>query len=259
MEAEAVTPYTESAIIYDHMMKEVDYKSWAKYLLQLMQMAGLDTRRAKLAGTKLCELGTGTGNIAFQLSRHGFNVFGIDSSEKMLEAARSKISARTRQNISFINHNMVTYKSGGEYDIVVCVYDSINYISGPKSLELLFKNVFSNLKRDGIFIFDASLEPNSMNEPKLFCQRGRLNGVHYQRRSSYDPKGKVHITTIRIQKGKRVFEEVHKECVYELKTLRKLANDAGFFERYAAGDFTLLEANENSERVHFILTKQPHD
>jgi SAM-dependent methyltransferase len=254
LEAETVPPYTESAPIYDHLMKDVDYKRWAKYIIQLMQVGSVDTRRSSLKYNKLCELGTGTGNIAFRLAKHGFEVTGVDSSTPMLDVARSKAAKQKRLIPHFIDHDMVTYRSDVQYDTIVCVYDSINYISNSQSLDLFFRNVFLNLKPAGIFIFDASLEPNSTNDPELFVQRGRTKNIVYQRESSYDAKMKIHTTRIRVAKDGRVFEEIHKEYVYGLDTLRRATAGVGFIEKFAASDFTLLEANESSERVHFILT-----
>lgn len=259
LEAEIVPPYTESALIYDHMMKDVDYKRWAKYIIQLMRVAGIDTRRSNLSGKKICELGTGTGNIAFHLSKYGFDVTGIDSSSQMLDFAAAKSSRQAKQKLNFLRHDMVTYRSRNQFDGIVCVYDSINYISENKSLDLFFKNVFLNLKSSGIFIFDASLEPNSMSDPELFVQSGGTKGIFYRRESAYDPGTKIHTTRIRVKRDGKVFEEIHKEYVYGLEALRHVARSAGFIEKYAAGDFTLLEANDKSERVHFILTKQAHD
>ncbi len=255
LEAEAVPPYTESASIYDHMMKDVDYKRWAKYLMQLMRIASVDTRRSNLKGKKLCELGSGTGNLAYYLAKYGFAVTGIDSSAPMLDIARSKSARQKHWRPNFINHDMVTYRSEIQYEMIVCVYDSINYIPNSQDLDLFFRNVFLNLKFAGIFIFDASLEPNSMNDPELFVQRGRVNNTIYQRKSCYDPKTKIHTTQIRTRRDGRIFEEIHKEYVYGLDALRRTAASAGFVEKFAAGDFTLLEANKNSERVHFILSK----
>lgn len=237
------------------MMKDVDYKRWAKYLIQLMQVGSVYAKRSNLKDKKLCELGSGTGNIAFHLAKYGFEVTGIDSSTSMLDVARLKSAEGRKSEPNFIVHDMVTYLSEIQYDMIVCVYDSINYISGNKNLDLFFRNVFLNLKAGGLFIFDASLEPNSINDPELFVQNGRIKNIAFQRESSYDPKTKTHTTRIRIQKDGRVFEEIHSEYVYGLNTLRRIAVETGFIEKFAAGDFTLLEANENSERVHFILTK----
>jgi len=237
------------------MMKDVNYKRWAKYIIQLMQVASVDTRRSIIKKKKLCELGSGTGNIASHLAKYGFEVTGIDCSNAMLNIARSKSAKQRNCTLNFINHDMVTYVSEIQYDMIVCVYDSINYIYGHRNIDLFFKNVFLNLKSGGLFIFDASLEPNSMNDPELFVQSGRIKNIAYQRESFYNPKAKIHTTRIRIQKDGRILEEIHDEYVYRLDALRRIARETGFTEKFAAGDFTLLEANENSERVHFVLTK----
>jgi SAM-dependent methyltransferase len=258
LEAEAVPPYTESAAIYDHMMREVDYKSWAKYIIMLMKLAGVETRRSKIKGQRLCELACGTGNLSLILCKFGYEITGVDNSKRMLLQAQSKI--RHVRNLEscgahFINHDMLTYRSANQFDAMVCVYDSINYISNKGSVEKFLENVFSNLKPGGVFIFDASLESNSLNDPLLFVQRGRCGQIHYQRRSIYDRKTKTHTTQIRIKRNGKLFEEVHREHVFTLGTLHKLAAGKGFIEKFAAGDFTMLKADDSSERVHFVLVK----
>lgn len=255
LQAETAGPYTECAPIYDHMMKDVDYKRWAKYLIQLMKIADLDIKSSGLRSMQLCELGTGTGNIAIQLSRYGFQVTGVDSSDQMLAIARTKYARKSKLGLEFIHNNMVDYRPNVQYDVMICVYDSINYISPYETLELFFNNAFLNLKRRGLFIFDASLEPNSLNDPTVFRQHGKIDGISYQRESSYNPGIKTHTTRLRIKKGDRIFEEVHSEYVYTLEKLKHAACGAGFKEVLTAGDFTLLEATDQSERVHFVMTK----
>ncbi|MFZ1082724.1 MAG: class I SAM-dependent methyltransferase [Candidatus Kryptoniota bacterium] len=258
LEAEAVPPYTESAAIYDHMMREVDYKSWAKYIMMLMKLAGVETRRSKIKGQRLCEFACGTGNLSLILHKFGYDITGIDNSKRMLLQAQSKIrhvGHSLKRSAQFINHDMLTYRSPKQFDAMVCVYDSINYVSDKDSVKKFLGNAFSNLKPGGVFILDASLESNSLNDPSLFIQRGRCGGIHYQRRSLYDRKTKTHTTQIRIKREGKLFEEVHQEHIFTLDTLHKLAAGKGFIEKFAAGDFTMLEADDSSERVHFVLVK----
>ena len=259
LEAENAPPYTISAQIYDHMMREVDYPSWAKYIVLLMKLAGKESSRSKIRGEKFCELACGTGNISLIMSRLGYDVTGIDSSEEMLKVAQAKLAKTKRNNSHFINHDMVTYSSEESFDRAICVYDSINYISNTRSVAQFFKNVYASLKPNGTFVFDASLESNSLNDASLFVQHGKYKGVYYQRRSLYDPKTKTHTTRVRVKKNGRIFEEVHREYVYKLDLLRELFRESGFQEKFAAGDFTMLEANDQSERVHFVLMKPTYD
>lgn len=257
--AEPAPPYTASAVIYDHMMKEVNYRGWARYLILLMKTAGLESRRAKISGEKLCEFACGTGNISFIMSKLGFDVTGVDSSAGMLAVATAKLGRRRAANMRLVHHDMVTYSERMAFNRAICVYDSINYISTADSIGRFFASVFESLKPGGVFVFDASLESNSLNDSSLFVQKGKYRGIYYHRKSQYDPRARIHTTYVRVKNGDRVIEEIHREFVYDLPLIRKLFTDAGFQERFAAADFTMLEANDNSERVHFVLVKPEHD
>ncbi|MCL5267981.1 MAG: class I SAM-dependent methyltransferase [Bacteroidetes bacterium] len=257
--AASAPPYSASALVYDHMMKEVDYKSWAKYLIMLMTLAGKKSRRSQVHGETLCDYACGTGNISFIMSRLGYDVTGVDRSEEMLRIAGEKLSKNRKDGPRFICYDMTNYVSADSFDRAICVYDSINYIHDTAAIVRFFKSVYRSLKPGGVFVFDASMESNSLGDASLFVQRGVHKGLQYQRKSEYDPTKKTHTTLVRIKKDGRVFEEIHQECVYQLATLRELFGQAGFEEKFAAGDFTMLEANEQSERVHFVLLKGDHD
>ncbi len=258
-DAEPAPPYSVSASIYDHMMREVDYRGWAKYILLLMKVAGKKQVRSRAADEKVCELACGTGNISLILSKLGYDVTGVDNSEEMLKVAEKKLARRRRAKLHLIHHDMVTYVSGERFDRAVCVYDSINYLSPASAMGRFFSNVYESLKPGGVFVFDLSLESNSLNDSSLFVQRGEYKGIYYHRKSLYDPKSKIHTTQVRVRSDGCVMEETHKEYVYPLNTVRKLFRAAGFEERFAAGDFTMLEADGKSERVHFVLVKPSHD
>ena len=257
--AVSAPPYTTSAIIYDHMMKEVDYRSWAKYLIMLMALAGKKSRRSQIHGEKLCDYACGTGNISFIMSRLGYAVTGVDSSEQMLEMAGEKLSRKRKDHPRFLCHDMTNFVSAGTFDRAICVYDSINYVNDTAAIGRFFKSVYASLKPGGVFVFDASMESNSLGDASLFVQKGSHKGLQYERKSEYDPMRKVHTTFVRVKKDGQVFEEIHREYVYQLATLRELFARAGFEEKFAAGDFTMLEANEDSERIHFVLLKGQHD
>ncbi len=240
------------------MMKEVDYRGWANYIVLLMQVASGDSGRSKVKGKKLCEFACGTGNISLILSKLGYDVTGVDNSIDMLTVAGEKIRRR-KSNMRIVHHDMVTYSSKESFDRAVCVYDSINYISSPDALGRFFRSVYTSLKPGGVFAFDASLESNSLGDSSLFVQRGKHRGIYYHRKSQYDPAAKTHTTYVRVKKDGCVAEEVHREYVYPPDLIRRLFSAAGFQERFAAGDFTMLEADSSSERVHFVLVKPEHD
>ena len=237
------------------MMREVDYRSWAKYILSLLKLAGYDTRRSILKTLEACELACGTGNLSFMLHKLGFSVTGVDGSKDMLHMAYSKMKNKPKEKIRFLHSDMVEFAADIPFDLAVCVYDSINYLPTEEMLSGFFKNVHGILKDGGVLVFDASLESNSLGDNGRFTQHGSYRGIGYQRTSQYDPTTKIHTTNLRVKKGTNLFAETHREYVYKLDTIRKSFRDAGFSERLSAGDFGTQEANARSERVHFVLSK----
>ncbi len=258
-EAVVVPPYTVSALIYDQMMREVDYRSWSKYLLKLMRLASPQFLPSRMRGKRVCELACGTGNLSEILSDTGLNMTGIDMSSDMINAATSKQKKNARPGPRYVNDDMTSYRSPERFDGAICVYDSINYLPTRNSLKKFFGSVYANLNYGGVFVFDASLESNSLGDASNFEQRGRFKGIVYQRQSSYDRDSKVHTTYVRVAIDGEVSEEIHREHVYSMTVLRTLFGQAGFVERFAAGDFTLSEADDRSDRVHFVLVRPGHD
>lgn len=75
--------YTGFARVYDTFMDNVPYDAWTEYLSSLLKEYGVQE------GLVL-ELGCGTGSVTRRLSKMGYDMIGIDSSEEMLEIAREK-------------------------------------------------------------------------------------------------------------------------------------------------------------------------
>ena len=92
-----------------------DRAQHAAYLRSLIR------RHAPRARTVL-ELGCGTGSILRQLWTH-YEVTGVDLSEEMLERA-----AKKTPGIPLFRADMRTFDLGERFDVVLCVYDSINHL-----------------------------------------------------------------------------------------------------------------------------------
>lgn len=72
----------------------------------------------------------------------------IDVSEKMLEVARSRLKGFT--NVNFVLEDYTNYISHEQFDIIISGL-SIHHLSDSNKLEL-YKNAYSNLKNNGVFI-----------------------------------------------------------------------------------------------------------
>ena len=94
-------------------------------------------------GSKVLDLGCGTGNpIAKHIVQRGFQVLGIDESEKMLEIARLQVPEG-----QFIRDNMIDVQLQGRFAAAV-VWDSIFHIE-RKYHSTVFNKLANALENDG--------------------------------------------------------------------------------------------------------------
>ena len=142
--------YKGFAEVYDRLTSDIEYAKWADYLESAFLKFG---RKPSL----VLDLGCGTGNITLELARRGYDMIGVDLSCDMLSKAWEK-SRESGLNILFLNQDMCSFELYGTVDAVVCMLDSINYITGGEDLIRVFKGVKNYLNPGGIFIFDVNSE-----------------------------------------------------------------------------------------------------
>ena len=114
-------------------------------------------REYGIADGILLELGCGTGSMTELLSRNGYDMIGVDSSEDMLEIAVEKRD-NSGLDILYLMQDMREFELYGTVRAVISVCDSINYILDNEELACVFSLVNNYLDPEGIFIFDCNTE-----------------------------------------------------------------------------------------------------
>jgi SAM-dependent methyltransferase len=117
----------------------------AEHLRQLI-------RATKPNATKVLELGCGTGSVLKSLQRD-YVVSGLDASERMLSIARRKVP-----EAKLFRQDMVDFRIDDKFDVIVCVFDSINHVRRFSDWKRLFANVRRHLWPGGCLIFDINTE-----------------------------------------------------------------------------------------------------
>ncbi len=102
-----------------------------------------------------------TGNLTARVGlRHGSilarlaavpELTGIDRSPEMLARARAKVP-RAR----LLEADMKSFAVGARFDVVICVFDSLNHLLSFGDWESMFAMVHDHLVDDGLFIFDVN-------------------------------------------------------------------------------------------------------
>lgn len=128
---------------YDAVMG--DPKQKAVFLKSLIQ------KRNPTAAT-LLELACGTGAVLQHFARD-FEVCGLDLSAGMLSVGRKRLP-----EVPLFRQDMRKFAVPRSFDVILCVYDSINHLSNFNDWRKVFARVKHHLNERGLFIFDVNTE-----------------------------------------------------------------------------------------------------
>ena len=97
------------------------------------------------------DLTCGTGSQVFWLAKQRYEVIGADINANMLKIAQSKAKME-KLPLKFIKGDMRSLKVG-EFDAVITIFNAIGHLT-KMDFEKTMRNVKSNLKSGGLYIFD---------------------------------------------------------------------------------------------------------
>lgn len=237
-----VAPY------YDALMARVPYRQWVDYVEQLVRLTGFPVRR-------VLDLACGTGKVGAEMLRRGYQVVGADLSEPM---ARQCARQDPPLPVAVMDAACLALRRQC-LDLVVCLYDSLNYVLEPEGLQECFRRVQAALRPRGLFIFD-------LNTPRalrigLFTQHdfSPLSPIHYNWRSHWDAETRTCRVDMwfrwRGEGGPREFQETHYERAYEEEEVRRWLQQAGFAMVRSYDAYTLYPVRPTSERMFFLAQK----
>ena len=140
--------YTAFASVYDRLMADVDYKTWARFYHTLMERYGI-------ARGKVCECACGTGSLTIALSQLGYQMTGVDISPDMLFEASQK-ARKSGAMIPFVKQDMRALHLHRSMDAVLCTNDGLNYLRDASELTDFFRAAFLSVREGGGLFMDVS-------------------------------------------------------------------------------------------------------
>ncbi|MEO0114474.1 MAG: class I SAM-dependent methyltransferase [candidate division WOR-3 bacterium] len=218
-----VEPFSNFAPYYDSfMLKCVDYVGWVNYIEKIF-------KKFRIKPKTILDLACGTGIPTILFAKRGYRMIGIDRAQAMLEILKKKSQG---YDITVYQADIRDFAIPEPVDTAICLYDSINYLLTEDDLERCFHCVRKAVKNGGLFVFDLNTE---YGLSVFWGNRESVReagGLHSIWRNSYDPETKISTLylTCRIKGKECSFLEIHKERGYELSTIQKILNNAGFTE-----------------------------
>lgn len=245
--------FTLIAPYYDELMHNVPYDFWVRYVLQLVE-------RYRLRVRSILDLACGTGNVSSRLAKLGYEVWGIDISAPMIAEARRK-AQEEGLDIHYEVQDAAQLELNRRFDLVISLFDSLNYILIPERLQEAFRRVHTHLNPGGASIFDVNTEyalrEGLFDQDNLTSRRRLL----YRWKSRYDEESRLCTVEmefwLRDERGEVThhFTEVHHQRAYSLDELKLMLLHAGFDYARAFHAYTLRPPNATTDRVFFVATK----
>jgi len=100
--------------------------------------------------TSLLELGCGTGALLAGFE-HDLTLSGVDQSPEMLA-----IAAKRLPDATLVQADMTRFSLGQRFDVVICMFDTLNHVPRFDDWTELFKRAHEHLVEGGLFIFDVN-------------------------------------------------------------------------------------------------------
>lgn len=234
--------YSRLSLIYNDLVRHVDYHGWAVYILKLIEKFDVRTGR-------VLELASGTGKLFPKL---GFvNGRGImsDLSFNMLDQASSKYPKVC------CDMTRIPFKTG--FDLVFSCFDSVNHLSDTDQLAVHFQEVTRVLTPGGWFFFDMVTERNSRAYLSTYSKKRKAGTLSYSQASQYDENSKIHYNKFKItESGKEPVVEENREYIYNDEEMDHILRNSGLEIVAKFDSFTFDPVEDDSYRIQYITRKR---
>ena len=116
---------------------------------------------AEREGGPIVEWGAGTGRIAVPLAGAGFEITGVEVSERMVERGREKSEA-----VEWVIGDMRSAKLGRRYGLAVCAYNSFLCLLNVDDALAFLRNAREHLEPGGLLGIEVSaFSPEELVDP----------------------------------------------------------------------------------------------
>ena len=238
--------YKYLAAVYDSLMYDVDYKTWAQYIINSLSEYGEHKR--------VLEYACGTGNLSEYFAEK-YDLVCVDISPQMLNSAKEKLQKMAKKAV-FVCENMEDFGEENMADAALCCMDGVNYLT--EGTDKFFENAYKNLKKGGALAFDIS-SYNKLTkilgneffyddeEDVTYLWQNYLEGnIVDMQLCIFVKEGKLY----------RRFDESHTQRAYKKEEIIKSLEKAGFGNIKCQTFLENSKGKDTDERLQFFAVKE---
>ncbi|CAH0231107.1 class I SAM-dependent methyltransferase [Peribacillus sp. Bi134] len=245
--------YERFAYVYDELMKDAPYEKWLMILTAKLEQYGI-------GGRKVLDLACGTGEMTVELAQHGFEVTGVDLSDKMLLVANEK-AVKLGLSIPLFQQNMAELEGLGQFDCVTIFCDSLNYLRDEEDIVKTFSRVHEHLKDGGLFLFDihSIYKMEEIFGDNTFAVNGEEVSYIWDCFPGEEPYSVEHDLSFFVRDDESGlydrFDELHYQRTYPVEQYKKWLEQAGFTVSEILADLEEAPLVTETERILFVASK----
>jgi SAM-dependent methyltransferase len=236
--------------------------------------------RHPVAGRRALDLACGTGTLAAILADDGWQVVGLDRSAPMLAIARARL-ADAGYDVAFVEGDMRELRIENEelrmkntaidpdlsqfsilhsqFDLVTCIYDSLNYLLAEADLARCFAAAAAALRPGGLFFADMNTR-HFLEYDWGVCDVLERPGFVQVAQSHFDPASACSTMVLTgfagdDESGYQRFDETHVERAYTPAVVADLLAAAKLKVEASYDCFTFQPAHDRSQRIAWVARK----
>lgn len=219
------------------------------------------------------DLACGPGYHAREFARRGLRAVGLDLSAGMLAYGADQARAEGL-DVTFIEADMRRFTLDAPVDLIISVFDSIDFLSDQDALISHMHAVAANLTPGGVYLVQQtpSAQSRSVYNPGTFQYAGERDGTRVEFTwGTNDPTSDLTTGQMAVEMEIRVLEN-GEEKVFHDQSLERVClptelilvaeRIVGTLQHVGSyGDFDLTRAPDWFENTPYIITvfqKQPH-
>ena len=238
--------------IYGKDFAAVYNEKWSFWAVKMWPFLRDTVKKRAPHAKSWLDLCCGTGTLLQRITRRRFEGTGVDVSKHQLRHAR-----RNAPGARFVASDIRTLALDETFDVMTCMFDSLNYLTRSSDLLKAFRVARRHLAEDGVFVFDMNtyegLE-DSWCQTRAMEEPGRTIIVE----TSFQPRralGRCLITGF-TKRGAfyTKFQEEHVQRAYRAREIEDLLARAGFSFRKYDG-YSLGRPRKRSGRLLYVCER----
>ena len=226
--------YKEFAKYYDKFYQKKDYNNEVNFLMNFIK-----------DNDSIIDIGCGTGVHMALISKKGFKIEGLDSSNQMLDIAKTKVKT------NFYLQSILDINIDKKYDIVISMFAVINHLKNTDELKLSLINMKKILNENGKIILDLH------NPQKSGKKVDKIDDI--ERTMEWDYNRKTHIETSQItfKVDNNKYQDSHVFRIFSIEEIKNCCKDVGLkvvgiYENYNIN----VKGQPASKNLQFIITME---